>query len=396
MPHARIRHIELVLNKLLKFSPVVGVFGHRQVGKTWLLENLEKRDYVTFDKIQDFERFSLSPEEQLLSALKKPLSIDECQKVDALFPAIKDFVRLHKRPGLILLSGSVKFHAKKSIRESLTGRMMTIELAPFTISEIKKTKPNFTLLKLLDHNWPDESSTQAIPEKYILDFFKSGGLPGVLFTRDQGLKMQQHASMIETIIERDLKLIEPTTLGLESILNFLIQLSKMTNTDFTIKNLSLRTRISIPTIKKLLRSFEALYILRTLNNDGNSGKQRYFFEDIGELQHLNSGQSSYRDLCTHALFHQARVLRGLKPESYIQVSYYQNRGGAEIPLVIKQKNAAIGIIPLETQGPTPQAIGSAQSFLKKNSHHKVIFCPLNGAIKSVSERMKVMPLTYLL
>jgi predicted AAA+ superfamily ATPase len=170
----------------------------------------------------------------------------------------------------------------------------------------------------------------------------------------------------------------------------------MTNTDFTIKNLSLRTRISIPTIKKLLRSFEALYILRTLNNDGNSGKQRYFFEDIGELQHLNSEQSSYRDLCTHALFHQARVLRSLKPESYIQTTYYQNRGGAEIPLVIKQKNSALGIIPIETQTPTPQAIGSAQSFLKKNIHHKVIFCPLSGALKSVSERMKVVPLTYLL
>lgn len=48
MPHARDRYARAIIEKGISLSPLVGVVGHRQVGKTTLLEQLAKT-YVTFD-----------------------------------------------------------------------------------------------------------------------------------------------------------------------------------------------------------------------------------------------------------------------------------------------------------------------------------------------------------
>ena len=48
MPHLRKRHLEAILRKALGFSAIVGIIGHRQVGKTTLLEGL-CASYETLD-----------------------------------------------------------------------------------------------------------------------------------------------------------------------------------------------------------------------------------------------------------------------------------------------------------------------------------------------------------
>lgn len=40
MPHLRDRYAKAVIQKLLTHSPLVGLLGHRQVGKTTLLESM--------------------------------------------------------------------------------------------------------------------------------------------------------------------------------------------------------------------------------------------------------------------------------------------------------------------------------------------------------------------
>ena len=53
-----------------------------------------------------------------------------------LFPALKEFVRLHKKPGQFLLTGSVRFSSRKANGESLTGRIVTIKIPPLGSGEI--------------------------------------------------------------------------------------------------------------------------------------------------------------------------------------------------------------------------------------------------------------------
>ena len=127
MPHSRIRYLASLVKKGLRFSPIVGILGHRQVGKTTLAESLGAR-YYTLDLRPTLESIQADPLGFLETQEKHPTVLDECQLLPDLFPALKERVRKKKRPGQFLLTGSVRFTSRKAIRESLTGRIVTFEL----------------------------------------------------------------------------------------------------------------------------------------------------------------------------------------------------------------------------------------------------------------------------
>src|SRR5690349_13769318 len=148
MPHARSRHLEPLLEHVAKLSPLVGLLGHRQVGKTTTLEKISKH-YISLDDEIFLKEANASPAGFLAQLGKRGTAIDECQLSERLFPALKERVRKDRRPGQLFLSGSVRFTSKKLIRESLTGRIMTLELLPFTLSELDSaTLPEY-LLKIV-------------------------------------------------------------------------------------------------------------------------------------------------------------------------------------------------------------------------------------------------------
>ena len=120
MAHTRVRFLTSLVKKGLSFQGIVGVFGHRQVGKTTLLEMLSQR-YATLDRVIELTQATENPVGFLNGLLgnqqKRPVAIDECQLCPPLFPELKEWVRTHKEPGIFLLSGSVRFSSRKAIRE---------------------------------------------------------------------------------------------------------------------------------------------------------------------------------------------------------------------------------------------------------------------------------------
>ena len=108
--------------------------GHRQVGKTTLLESVAKQ-YYTLDRQLDFDIIQSDPE-TFLSQSRSRCGLDEVQMMPSLFPALKEQVRKNKTPGQFLLSGSVRFTSRKAIQESLTGCIIYLELLPLSISEL--------------------------------------------------------------------------------------------------------------------------------------------------------------------------------------------------------------------------------------------------------------------
>src|SRR5262249_24032128 len=146
--------------------------------------------------------------------------IDECQLAPPLFPALKLWVQKRKKPGQFLLSGSVRFTSRKAIRESLTGRISTVELFPFVLSEIRQDNlPDF-LCRALEapsftgfHVGPalstaDRRSRQRDYEKYL----ELGGLPGLCFVREQRSRDRLLQDLLRTILDRDLRLVYETSL----------------------------------------------------------------------------------------------------------------------------------------------------------------------------------------
>jgi predicted AAA+ superfamily ATPase len=98
--------------------------------------------------------------------LKLPrTALDECQLAERLFPALKERVRKDKRPGQFYLSGSVRFTSKRLIRESLTGRIMTADLFPLTLSELDRGELPDWLPRLVRARRMNDLQVSALPAK---------------------------------------------------------------------------------------------------------------------------------------------------------------------------------------------------------------------------------------
>lgn len=130
------RHLVPILERRFKNNIVLSVNGARQVGKSTLCEHLfpdVKR--INFDNRMVRETVK-NDEALFLSHQGTPLYIDEAQKVDTIFEAIKDNVDTnHLGYGSYILSGSqiLRLHQGE---ETLAGRISVNELSGLSLREI--------------------------------------------------------------------------------------------------------------------------------------------------------------------------------------------------------------------------------------------------------------------
>ena len=130
------RHLVPILERRFKNNIVLSVNGARQVGKSTLCEHLfpdVKR--INFDNRMVRETVK-NDEALFLSHQGTPLYIDEAQKVDTIFEAIKDNIDTnHLGYGSYILSGSqiLRLHQGE---ETLAGRISVNELSGLSLREI--------------------------------------------------------------------------------------------------------------------------------------------------------------------------------------------------------------------------------------------------------------------
>jgi uncharacterized protein len=396
MPHLRVRHIQPLLQKALRFSPVVGVLGHRQVGKTTLSELLSDR-YITMDSKDELGLAERDPEGLLRNNAASPLTIDECQLAPPIFPAIKNWVRSHPSPGQFLLTGSVRFTSRKAIRESLTGRIINWELLPMDLSEAHSMPLPNAIPALIKHKTVEVELKPApyFKSSSVRLALEQGGLPGIFSVRSSEIRYQRFETQIETLLERDLRLLLQTSLDFRSLRNLLTALAKRQTHPLELAELSRATRISPPTLRKLISALESMFVIRLVDTDGTRHKPVLFFEDQGEATHLAPGVTDPLSDITRFLFSNLRQQWLYRPDLGIRLSQLRNRGGAYVPLVLRNKTGNLGVIPILEETPEPQAIGSASSFLRNNSGSKVIFVHTGSRDVVLSRVMRVLPLSKL-
>lgn len=375
MPHQRNRHLESLLEKTLDYSGIVGIFGHRQVGKTTLASKLSA-EYVTLDQDFILEQANSDPVQFLQRRSKqKLLVIDECQLAPPLFPALKEWVRTHPKPGQFLLTGSVRFSARKEIRESLTGRIIAWELLPMDLSEatggpLPDKIPRLLQAKSLEINL---EISKKIKPNALEKALTHGGLPGIFAVRDDSIRAQRFESMINTLLERDLKLILQTTLSYSSLRNLLSSLALIQGQPLEWTTLARKSRISVPSLKKLIQAFESMFLIRMIPCEGSEKKSVLFFEDQGEATHLSGNRYDDLTQLVRLLFSQLRHQLHYRPELQGEIFQFRNRGGAHVPLCFRSGHAVLGIIPILTENPHPSTLATARSFLKTYPKGKVLY-----------------------
>jgi len=366
MPHERPRHLEGILKKTARHSPLVGLFGHRQVGKTWLADRVASR-YETLDRPGVIDSALNNPEGFLLQRVGAGLSvIDEAQLAPPLFSALKEWVRNHPRPGQFLLTGSVRFSSRRQIRESLTGRIISWELLPMDLSEAHGLPLPDAIPRLLKSSRAFESISLAPGRKFgRADMEKAmthGGLPGVFAVRDPLVRAQRFESMLQTLLERDLSLILQTTVSISQLRSLLQLLALNQGAPLEFADLSRKSRISVPTLKKLLSAFEALFLVRLLDTEGTEKKRVLFFEDQGEANFLSGGRLDEASRWIGFLYSQLRAQVHYRPELMVRLFQFRNRGGTFLPLCFSNAQMTLGILPLLGQVPVSHALKTARAF----------------------------------
>ena len=379
MPHTRRRHLGSLLKKSLGFSPIVGIFGHRQVGKTTLTSILGEK-YLTLDTAEALASASASPETFLSRNKASPLVIDECQLAPPLFPAMKEWVRTRKTPGQLLLTGSVRFSSRKAIRESLTGRIIAWELLPMDLAEQNGQALPDTVPRLLQSAHlgldlkPKAYFSAAAYEKYLV----KGGFPGLFALRDPAILAQRYETQLNTILERDLKLVIETSLSYRTLRTLLVALAKGIGQPLEIAELSREVRISAPTLRKLIAALEAMFVIRLLPSEGDFRKPILFFEDVGEANHLSPFQGQDPRAFLSFVYENVRTQFFYRPQLRAEIFQFRARAGAIVPICFRIGKDILGMIPAESDEQVPHAVSSARSFLKAYPKARVLILSRRG------------------
>ncbi len=404
MAHIRQRLIQPLFKKVIGFSPIVGLLGHRQVGKTTFLES-NISNYVTFDSFKTITKAREDSEGFIESFKGKQVAIDECQYVASLFPALKEFVRKNKKPGQFILSGSVRFTSKKSIRESLTGRILNLELLPMSVSELRNRELPTTALSLLTTRSAEKYCLGN--QKYISDCLKlkpyveqyatHGGLPGVCFVRDPALRNSKIKDQLTSIIDRDLRLIYETKVPYIQIFEFLRYLASNEGHPLNYSKIERVCKISEEVQKNLIFALESVFVLRQIPVEGRSTHPLLYFEDQAEMNFLSDSNLSQLQINEGILFRNIRLQFSYTAGQEVRYFHYLTRGGARVPLAIQSKEGTVGMLCIESDLPNKSEKQIAASFLKNYADSMVVFISSRSRhFEPVDNRSLIAPIELFL
>ncbi|CAA6826186.1 MAG: Unknown protein, partial [uncultured Sulfurovum sp.] len=193
------RAIREDLEEYLKYFPVLLISGARQVGKSTLALNLDIENYITLDDINIYEMVKNDPK-AFIENLKKPVIIDEAQRLPQLMITIKEYIDKDRINGQFVLTGSASLQGFKDISDSLAGRVGIVELYPLSLKEKAQNKQNIIDMFL---GSLDEYILKNYDNSKFTDAIIDGGYPEILKIDSQKAKYLWFSSYIRTYIESD-------------------------------------------------------------------------------------------------------------------------------------------------------------------------------------------------
>ncbi|MEN0051164.1 MAG: ATP-binding protein [Bacteroidota bacterium] len=254
----------------LEWSPIVGLVGSRQVGKTTLAKSLQSqldKPSIYLDLELDTDRYKLQEAELYLTQHEdKCIIIDEVQILPELFALLRAIVDQKREAARFILLGSAAPHIVKLNTETLAGRIVYHELSPFSYSEIQ-----------------DQLDWQL--------HWLRGGFPIALLARKEIIARKWMLDFVETFVHRDLARLG-FTISSQNLRNLLSMLAHIHGDLLNVSKLSKSLGVSTPTVNKYLELLEGSFLIRRLSPYfHNIGKRltkspKIYIQDTGLLHHL--------------------------------------------------------------------------------------------------------------
>jgi len=388
MPHTRARWSINQLIKRLKFSPVVAIQGARQTGKSFLIQEILKRNIsnLTYKSLDD-PNLRLYAKNNPLSFLKDveekyTLAIDEAQKVPELFDCVKLIVDEKRRPGSFILLGSTEFSHLFKVRESLTGRVTLLKLFPLLLRESLSLKFRESSDFLI------ERSKDSASRKQLDRYLHGGGFPGIFSIRDRQIHQESLQSWLELTCFRDLTSIPKGKFDGQLGLEIVQAVATLENPGLA--EISHKVRKDSRVVAKHLDGLKSLFVVNELMpHPLGVGKKLYFICDVGLANFLGANRSKL--LWTWHLI-EALGCRSYSASSPNQFFYYRAKGGSLVHLVEGSVSRIIaGCKIQENELADEYELRGLRAFLEKNNAKCSLLLSYGGYSSFKNDGINITP-----
>lgn len=326
------------VRSLLRSSPVVGILGPRQVGKTTLALDVAARfrsEVHRFDLEHPRDLRRLDDESTALEGLRGLVVIDEIQRRPQLFPFLRVLADRPRTPARFLVLGSASPEFLQQSAESLAGRIAFVELAGFSMGDVGADRWRKLWLR--------------------------GGFPRSWLARSDAMSLRWREDLSRTYLERDLRelgvTIPSATMG-----RFWSMLAHYHGQTWNSAEFARAFGISESTVRRYLDLLAGTFMVRVLPAwSENLGKRqvktpKVYVADSGIL-HMLLGIANQNDLAAHPKvgasfegFAIDQVIRHLKAKPR-ECYFWATHQGAELDLVIVRGKQRLGFEIKHTNAP---------------------------------------------
>jgi len=341
----------------------------------------EKSAYVSFD--DPLERsFALSDPNGFLDRFgERSVILDEVQYVPEILPFLKMRIdRDRKKAGKWLLTGSQQFQLMKNVSESLAGRVVILELLPFSLLENNQKGPDWLETVIWNGAYPEPSLSHDKRD---------------LWTR----------SYIQTYIERDVRQLQ----NVKDLRTFelFMGLSAATHGQmFNTATLSRQCGVSLPTVKAWAGVLEASYLCLFLSPYfKNYGKRlvktpKLYFIDpalVCALTRQPDGKSALSGAMGGAIFEGLIVSETLKVFSMkgqrADIFFWRSHDGLEVDLIVQIDKKMVPVEIKLTATPTLKHIEPLNKFKalagREAAETGVLVCRINKSMALPSNNLAI-------
>ncbi len=337
------------LAEAARVSPSITLTGPRQSGKTTLCRAMfDGHPYVSLEAV-DVRAFASEDPRAFLAQFPEGAVIDEVQRAPDLPSYLQGIIDSDPRPGRWVLTGSQNLSLSEAVSQSLAGRTSVLHLLPLARSEVV----NF-------NRYPE-----SLDETML-----TGGYPRIL---DRELDPSEWLrSYVATYIERDVRTIR--SVGDLSVFQRFVELcAGRTGQLLNYSSLADDCGVTQPTVRAWTSILETSYIVFRLPPFHSNLRRRLV--KMPKLHFYDSGLACWllgirapEQLRTHPL-------RGAIFESWVVseivkhrtnagdtrgLSFYRDRDGAEVDLVIERPDGVTLVEAKSAQTASPSLFAGAR------------------------------------
>ena len=259
------RNAERFAKQILSDTPVLGLVGPRQAGKSTFAKHLSgpQRAYLTLDDPNQLAAARFDPVGFVRNLTDA--TIDEIQRAPDLMLAIKQSVDADRRPGRFIVTGSANILTARAMQDSMAGRIETLKLFPFSQDELRSNGPAHFLDDLFTGEVLSGDIYAAIRgnSQFLEQIVLQGGYAEVLARPETRRRRDWLNAYITAITEKDLP--DIASIDRSADMPRFMQLLALVNSQLiNYSDIGARLGIDRKTAARYLQVLEQLFIVQVL------------------------------------------------------------------------------------------------------------------------------------